>query len=109
MFCRHHDDGVNKNSSDDRRYTRERVDNEPHCAADSPTSNLRQVNSDTDSEWQTEDRRNQKEQEGADNCISDSATFTNGTRTINQKLQVERADSLPRNMCEDNQQRADSH
>src|SRR5262245_28268730 len=107
MFCRHYDDGVNKNASDDRRYTRERVDNEPHSTAESPTSNLRQVNPNTDSKRQTEHRRNQKQQKRTDDRISDSATFTNRTRTIDQKLPVERADSLPRDMPQDNDQRTD--
>src|SRR6185369_2999243 len=78
MFGRHYEDRVNKNSSDNRRYTSQRVDDEPYSIAESPTSNLRQVNPNTDSERQAEGSRNQKQQERTDNCISDSATFTNG-------------------------------
>src|SRR5215217_1424458 len=109
MFRRHHEDRVNKNSSDDRRYTRERVDHEPHRTTKPPASNLRQVNADTNSEGQTESRGDQKQQERSDNRISDSATFTNGARTIDQKLPVEGADSLPGDVPEDHQQRADRH
>src|ERR671926_632576 len=95
MFRRHHDDGVNKHAGDDRRYARERVDNEPHRTTEPPTSNLREVNPNTDSERQTEDRRNQQQHQRSDDGISDSATFTNRPRTIDQKLPVERTDSLP--------------
>ena len=58
MFHRQNQDRVDKNSGNDRRNTRQRVHNETHRSRQSPATNLRQVNSHTNSQRQPEGRGN---------------------------------------------------
>src|SRR5699024_2073417 len=91
----------------DRRNARQRVDNKTNRAAKSSFADFGQVNADTDSEWQTNHRRQQQQHERTENRISDAATYADGPWHIRQKTNVERTDSLSRDVRQNDEQRAD--